>query len=386
VFGLLALILVLFIWRHVRPGVAPIQPSQRPAKTPHAPAVARNARPAVPVPLPSPDTEGNIQVCGIGRVRVGPDSDALNAYANELIAEADARWRASLLSSDDYRARAAGLYLQGLRQPADSGARFSDDTRSDLIALAVATHDPAVYAIALQSCLKFPEDTSSGSCPQVSADGWSRIDPHNAVPWLLAAADARARGDAVAEATAFDHAAEATESVSYGSSLYSVARASLPDGITPLQRLLLAEKMIGYEAAWAETHYRYLTQHCSAEAVDDRKVRNECSAVADLLAAHGTTLLDLGEARVIGSRVGWSSARLKRMGDERDALMQELMLQEPPSWGCQEIKRSSELIAEEVRIGERAAAMESLEVSGSTVEERAAQYRDAQRTRWSQGK
>jgi hypothetical protein len=123
-----------------------------------------------------------------------------------------------------------------------------------------------------------------------------------------------------------------------------------------------------------------------APDVDDRKVRNECSAVADLLAAHGITLLDLGEARIIGSRVGWSSDRLKRMGDEQDALMQELMLQEQPSWGCQEIKRSSELIAEEVRIGERAAAMELLEVSGSTVEERAAQYRDAQRTRWSQGK
>ena len=376
--------LVFLIWRRERYGVAPIRASRPPAGAPQAPAAAPKEHPAVPVPLPSPDAEGTIEVCGIGRVRVGPDPDALNGYANELIAGADARWRASLLSSDDYRARAAGLYLQGLRQPDVSGTPVPGDARRDLIELAQATRDPAVYAIALQTCGKVPGET--GSCQQVSAAGWSRIDPNNAVPWLLAAADARTRGDAVAEAAAFDHAAQATESVSYGSSLYSIAQASLPEDLTPLQRLLLAEKMIGYEAAWGEPQYRYLTQHCSIDAVQDQRARNQCSAVAELLAESGTTLLDLGVARTIGSRVGWPNDRLKRMGDERDALMQEVMRRGQPSWDCDDINRSYELITEEVRIGERAALMGSLEVAGSTVEERAAQYRDAQRTRSSQEK
>jgi hypothetical protein len=163
--------------------------------------------------------------------------------------------------------------------------------------------------------------------------------------------------------------------------LYSFAQASLPEDITPLQRLLLAERMMGYQAAWGEPQYHYLTQHCASDAAHDEKVRNECSAIGNLLAEHGTTLLDLGVARTIGTRIGWSSDRLKRMSDERDALMQEAMLEGEPSWECDHIKRSYELVAEGVRIGERAAAMEALEVSGSTIEEKAAQYRDTQRKR-----
>jgi hypothetical protein len=376
---LAALVLGLLVWKRERHVVHPLQAPPRNASLNDTRDSARLPSQAVRVPLPSPDSAGQIQVCGIGAVRIGLDADALNAYASELIEGADARWRASLLSSDDYRARAVGLYLQGLRYSADNAAAFSDGARRDLVNLAVATHDPAVYAIALHTCRKFPDAAPSGSCQQISAHEWSRIEPLNAVPWLLQAAEARGRGDAAGEATAFEHAAAASASVSYGNSLYSFARASLPDDLTPLQGLLLAERMKGYEAALAEPQDLYLTQYCSSEAVQDQTVRNECGAIAELLVRTGTTLLDLGVGRAIGSRVGWSSSRLAALKDESDALIQEMTLRERMSWECDSIKSTYDLISEGARIGERAAAMESLERSGSTLQERAAQWRDAQR-------
>jgi hypothetical protein len=79
-----------------------------------------------------------------------------------------------------------------------------------LVQLALATRDPAIFALANTKCSKTVEEhASSGACPQLTLDQWTRADSDNAVPWLALAAQARRANDKAAEAAAFARAAQA---------------------------------------------------------------------------------------------------------------------------------------------------------------------------------
>ena len=63
---------------------------------------------------PLPDKSGGLEVCGFGDLKLD-HSDPLGVArpVGALARKADAQWKSALLDSDDYRARAVGLMLQG---------------------------------------------------------------------------------------------------------------------------------------------------------------------------------------------------------------------------------------------------------------------------------
>jgi hypothetical protein len=82
--------------------------------------------------------------------------------------------------------------------------------------------------------------------------------------------------------------------------LYAFSQAEMPQDATPLEQSYLATATIGIEAATMITQYTVASTHCSAIAMGDSNVREQCNALAELLVAKGTTLLDLGWAFILG--------------------------------------------------------------------------------------
>jgi hypothetical protein len=75
------------------------------------------AEPAMrPVPAPSPTAaKASVEVCGYGKVPVDPaDPAAVMTLLRKLTDPARKRWLSTLQDSDDLRARATGLLLDGL--------------------------------------------------------------------------------------------------------------------------------------------------------------------------------------------------------------------------------------------------------------------------------
>jgi hypothetical protein len=364
------------------------EPASKPA--PRIPVAATHARtlPENP-PLPqsiagmlarSADNIGNIEVCGLGRIKV--DRGDPSAFAKSLSAlgrAAMARWRSALLDSDDSRARAAGLVMQAT--PAFDGAEGVDgadpasgeQARDSLVQLAAGAADPAVYAMAVNLCNTYADPSPSGACQQISLAEWARIDSDNAVPWLYIAGKARAANDAAAAAAALGRAAQAHRVDSYDSSLLGYARSEMPPDATPTEQYLLSTSMLGYEAAVPMPYYTVATKLCSAETVSDDGARQNCDALAELLVSRATTLLDLVVGASIGSHVGWPSERLRHLSQERNALMQVLMApmaqDNADPWDCNHVRLGNELLKQIVRLGELGAARDALERSGETIEE-----------------
>jgi hypothetical protein len=342
---------------------API-PSQWPASTiPNPTAVA----------APKGDHFDEIEVCGVGKVKLDRDDWAsASKYLDALTKNPRQRWLAALRNSDDYRARAAGLYLEGIFDR-DSTQKDPQAAREELVQLALATKDGAIYALALTKCIKGLEDFASQSaCPQLSLDDWTRADADNAVPWLQLAAKARREGDGTAEAAAMTHAARAHRYESYISSLFSFAQSAMPDDMTAADRWILSTEIIGMEAAMPMPH-QPLFQYCSREAQSDVAVGRQCNALAVLMVNSGGTLLDLSAGRRLGTILGWPAERVEKLGQEMKASMQvinEMTGTDPKQqWSCDSVARGNAYMSQLQELGERGLAKKEIERSGESAAE-----------------
>jgi hypothetical protein len=177
---------------------------------------------------------------------------------------------------------------------------------------------------------------------------------------------------------AFSHAAQAHKVDSYSDSLFAFAEPELPQDVTPLERAYLATEVIGVEAAMGSPQYRVASQHCSADAMQDNKLRQQCNSLAELLVTKGTNLLDLSVGRTIGARAGWPSGRVEALAQEQHALMWVGMEQVPSDndklWTCDAVSRLNARLVQNVQRGELGAARDLLEKSGDSVEEVAQRY------------
>jgi hypothetical protein len=327
-----------------------------------------------------PDNLRKVEICGFGKVALDPtDPMAASRYVGAGTEKAAQKWLSALLNNDDYRARAAGLYFEG-KIGVPKILPMTEQARDGLVQLAVGTADPAVYATALYACGANFGDPAEGSCPEISANGWARLEPDNAVPWLLVAGNSRARHDDAAEAEAFGRAAKASMSDSYVFSMYAFAEPELPSDLTPVQRSYLAVGVIGIEAATGQHEFNAAAKHCSTEALRDSTVRQQCSSLAELWVTRGTTLLDFGVGTSIGARAGWPAQRVTDLKMQRDALMQAIVETEPASagdrWSCGAVQRSNAYVSRMARLGEMDAARDELERSGRTVPEMAQKHAD----------
>ena len=323
-------------------------------------------------PKPLVDDSGTVEICGVGKVPIDSgDPLALNQRVGALTKGAGARWLSALQDSSDLRARVAGLLLEGRMTGDEPMQPASEQTRDALVQLAVGAGDPAVYAMAVSICSADQGAPADGTCQQISLRRWAQLDPDNAVPWLLLAGQARERQDRAAEADAFSQAALAHKVDSYNYSLYAFSESEMPNDVTPLERFYLSVELVGHESAMQAPQYSIASRHCSADALQDADVRQQCNALAELLVTRGTTMLDLGAGTHIGALAGWSAQRVNALTQKKMALMQALM-QETPSaneemWTCDGVRRGNAYMSQMAQSGELGAARDALDRSGETV-------------------
>jgi hypothetical protein len=328
---------------------------------------------------PTGNSTGRVDICGYGQVPVDKSNpDAIFQQVGALTKKAGARWLAALQSSDDLRARVAGLLLEGKVTGGETLRPVAEQTRNEVVQLAAGTQDPAVYAMALSMCDFSAITNPDSACQQLSLLQWARLDSDNAVPWLLFAGKARARYDNAAEADAFSHIATAHKIDSYSDSLFAFAEPELSRDVTPVERSYLAGEVIGIEAAIRLPQYSIASRHCSSDAMKDSTVRQQCNSLAELLVTKGTNLLDLSLGKTIGARAGWPGKRLDDLSREWDALMWTIMQQTPSDndklWTCEGVSRLNAYLAQRVQQGELRAARDALERSGGTMEVMAQKY------------
>ena len=373
---MIAAVLGFAFWLRQRPGPslpAPIALASAPAPAPLAPLWPASIPTATSKAFENSSHSDEIEVCGVGKVKLDRDDwSAANKYLDALTKKSRLRWLAALRNSNDNRARAAGLYLEGVFDR-DSPQKDLDATRDELVQLALATKDGAIYALAHTKCIKSLEDYSSRSaCPQLSLDDWARADADNAVPWLQLAAKARREGDGTGEAAAMAHAAQAHQFEPYNWSLFSFAQAAMPDDVTAAHRWVLTTEVIGVEAAMPMP-YQLLFQYCSREAQSDVAVVRQCNALAELMVNNSGTLLDLSVGKGLGARVGWPAERVEKLTQEMKASMQainEMTGSDPAQqWACDSVARGNAYMAQLGELGERGLARQAIERSGESVAE-----------------
>jgi hypothetical protein len=376
---LIAAVLGFGWWLRQRP--SPAAPG--PIAAAPAPAPFPSLWPAgVPNPAVKPASKGDhsneIEVCGVGRVKLDlDDATGVSKYFNSMTKNSRMRWLTTLRNSDDYRARATGLYLEGIFDR-DSPQKDPEAARDELVQLAVGTKDPAALALAYTRCIRGVEGFSSpGACPQLSLPDWAHADADNAVPWLQLAAKARREGDGSAEAAAFAQAAQAHQYESYNWSLFSFAKADLPDDMTAADRWFLTVEVIGVEAAMPMP-YLPLFQYCSRDALTDASVHQQCNALAELMVNKATTLSEFSMGKSLGTRVGWPTERLDKLTQELHASMQALnqMMSSDPEqqWSCNSVASGNAFMSELNELGERGVARQAIERSGETVAELSRKY------------
>jgi hypothetical protein len=307
----------------------------------------------VPPRVPSASGAASPEGCGIVKATHTTDDDS---ESDDLVISATPqthdRWRAALLDSADSRARAIGLVIRRVGQVRDGSVVQAEESRDEVVQLAAGAGDPAVYAIAIGLCRAPSSDANmTGACRRISLSEWTRLDPDNAVPWILTAQAARARNDTQAEAVAFARAADTHKIDNSSDSLLSFGLTELPPDITPAEKMSLAVELIGIEAAWEGPELSEISRYCAADALRWDETHKECNAVAELLVNHGSTLINFGLGTRIGERLGWSSERLQDLSQERAALLR-LLTDEESGWSCEKVYRVNEFIDKRAQLGE----------------------------------
>jgi hypothetical protein len=268
--------------------------------------------------------------------------------------------------------------LDGKIGEEDLAARpMQERSRDELVALAVGAGDPAVYALALSAC-NTDSTPPGGTCQQLSVTEWARLDPDNAMPWMLLAGEAQARHDAVAASRDFDRAAESHKVDSYDYSLFAYAEPEMPRDATTLERWYLTVQAVGFDSAM-RTPLAPTLRYCNS-APWDAHVKEQCSAVAEVLISHSTTLADYAIGVGLGARMGWSAARVRDLNAQRDAWMQlgvsDAQGDEKDLWSCAVVEKNNSHMTRRLQDGELAALREQMEESGKTVSELAQQQRE----------
>ena len=371
----------LLLWQRQGPSRAGLSSARALSAIAHAPATLASDR-SPPTgsgqpPNTTPTSKAaahTIEICGSGAVPIPSDDPTeINRYLSARVEPAAQRWETTMLSSDSYRARAVGTYIQAIGN--GNRAEISEQGRNELAQIALEGTDPAVFAIASRACDTDLGKAAPGDCQKLTLQRWTQLDSDNAEPWLLLAADAHSKGALDTESDAVEHAAAAHSFNNYGDSLYAFSAPSLPNDATPFERAWLAAQLIGFVAAWPRPEYGYLRTHCPSTALQDDRVRRQCEALANLLLNKSNTILDLSMSRVMGQQLGWPQPRLDRMKEETNALMMTSWEDlGTPSWTCRRVDHYNEYFDQLSRMSELAVARQAAARTGVSIPDLARQY------------
>ena len=188
---LLALLVSLgrWFWAHSHATAARAPASGR------SPAQGEPPGTALPAKLPlrpagaSSDNVHSVDIAASTGIDASDPMAAFN-YIGAQSQKTAQEWLATLLDSDDYRARAAGLFLEGKINAGASSQPMTEQTRDALVQLAVGAGDPAVYAMTCR-LRRQPWRCTFGDHRQIS----QRLGPTGSTmrrPWLLLAGKAHA--------------------------------------------------------------------------------------------------------------------------------------------------------------------------------------------------
>ena len=308
--------------------------------------------PVTPPPGTAPK-EIKLEVCGADgqpHTVTATDSSDASQYVLEMKPETYDNWKSALIGGPDVRGHAMGLLLQRL-DDFFSGTLAADTSLEQLVELATMAHDPVVYGIAVGVCQTGTTADVAPACRRLSLSEWTKLDPDNAIPWLATAAAARANGDSWAESVAFARAAQAQKVDNYDQSSLAAALAALPANTPRPERLSGQIRLLGYNVAWARPDISEISRYCSASALQQAQIHDQCDAVAGLLVDHGGTLLNFSMGSAIGRRVGWPTARVEEMTRELDTLRalgsanggQGILSCDSMAWNDEFLKRRSQI-------------------------------------------
>lgn len=186
------------------------------------------------------------------------------AVVDEAIEQARERWVKALLQRGDLRSRAAAEFIR-------AAGPEGDPARARLHALARTTSDPMVTALALQ------RPCAAGSCHNIEASQWSRLEPANLQAWLTLMRDPAGKSqasyvlDRILQEVRFSRSYERE---------FQALLLSLPQTAAPgLQNEAEIQLITGMVSAWILAPVKPILDICRGDAASGSR----CEAVARLL-------------------------------------------------------------------------------------------------------
>lgn len=191
-----------------------------------------------------------------------------------------------------------------------------------LIDLALRTSDPSVYAMAHAECRMAPK--GSPACNAITTSRWIELDPDNAVPRALLAAEKGRKEDGtrgIADTPAIDQLfAEAaakrrylTQSTPYQRVMALPQFGELP---LPVQQAVVIQ-FVGKAAASDIVINHSMIQYCLITATQMHSQRVPvCARFADLVDQQGREAYSPRIAALIGEAGGWPAEKVKSRNDE----------------------------------------------------------------------
>ena len=369
----------------------------------NAPIAAERARRLQPE-TPRTGTPGEVEVCGVGRVRPSPSDPgghaALESHRSNV---ALAAWLDTVIQGGEERERAAALWMRArvagdhatrdidriadscgdndaCRKPHEELATAAADRSASpwldrLAQMATRSTDPEVVAYAVQACgVLGGAGKRRGACQSISVEHWARVDENNVVPWLHVAQAARQRGDAAAATEALQRASQAEQLKHRGASLVRTLLSEEPRGLSQAQASLLLTDLIGIQAAMPLVHPGLLTSECSEAAIAQPQRREVCSRLAERMVRQPDMLVDMTAGARVGERLGWHRDRLVAIRVQAGTLSHAGLspLNEPSCDSMAKVRRHWIQVG---RVGERAAILDSVAASGLSLEEAARRNR-----------
>jgi hypothetical protein len=380
-----ALVIVLMIavvgWQASQPAMPTVTMTSAPPDR-SAPVVSVPSRGVAPEPLPPaatavsvpvpaaidptaawatlrspPARSGEVDFCGIGRALVDtPEAKAMAQQASDTAQNAAQRLFASMDRSVDPRTRAA--------------ARLARDERDALALTARQGSDPAVYAMAMQACLRGGPAPASPACAALSSEQMARLDPDNVVPWLHMAVQAAQRQDAQGVAEAVYRASLAHVSRQHEFAFADLALSALPPDWPARDAMLASAKVLEIHASLALPSYIPVVQYCAKERMHDANLQQTCDRLARVLMERGDTLIDFGIGRRLGERAGWPADVVELNNARMQAYVKTLSdgdtlaSSAPTATGCDALRQGIRTAFEHARYGERASVQEKVRQAG----------------------
>lgn len=413
----------------------PLQPDTAEISTiPRANATPRPPSAATPLGGMLADSsaiapDADLQVCGLSQAeaqRIEKQRGAINMTSASM---AMAQPVAALMQSDTVEKKALGLYLEALRAgwnaldvgtsaganiPKKPECEGNDNCAADnplalqkllhaatqkavapLVALALNSKNPTVYATAFYACeldgareSHIDNDQSSSatttkpaSCAAITVADWAALDSNNVVPWMLFAGEtANTLGGSRRDGTQQDALSASLEVAINRAVLAPQYKARFPAVATlfdddqlrmlsPLLQAAFATEIIGLQQA--QTPAQNVASYCATPHFGLEKRRLNCHAIANKMLELDTNFAGLNAAITIGKGLRWNSARLTALSNEYKVatMLHSEQTASSIKLNCENVATLNAYLQSVLRKGERAVSSELIAKSGKTLAE-----------------